>query len=470
MWNSFIGCSDLLICFVSRCVCVSSPLGAVTIAMAVVVDDKLSEAWIGECRGGYSVVFSSVETEAWLEVLKGGDVTVDMFVTESGTVVKEDAREIWAIVLEEWEKAIATRNGPSIKPIRLAKILAWCIAPTLVTGEGPAASEALAVSAAAIAAAKLTAMPVVAKPVVAPKASMKDEATMSAQQMLDMEVQGVTHAPQLLQIYISVQLGRIANQDEYEGLSYQMHWTSAKGLKQIAKNPSGLGQKTLAQHLETAKYDGNLAPIDKFIQRTADKFLLSGQPVFLIAGTRLLSRWSRAKSFQPTDGRVAANYLAMYWDDLPGRGIPEVVDFDLVRDAEKAVMAQGPAPNGVGLEALGSAKPRAGAASDSGSTVSWGGSSSVSNAGTKKLEDLMMSMQQTLATQMDTLAAEVTSIKKGHGDLASRIGQLRDKPVGEPRAGVKCYFCEGKGHTQANCPELAKQKKIKALAAAQDDE
>ena len=49
LWNSFIECSDLLICFVSRCVCVSSPLGAVTIAMAVVVDDKLSEAWIGEC-------------------------------------------------------------------------------------------------------------------------------------------------------------------------------------------------------------------------------------------------------------------------------------------------------------------------------------------------------------------------------------------------------------------------------------
>ena len=76
----------------SRCVCVSSPLGAVTIAMAVVVDDKLSEAWIGECRGGYSVVFTTIEHEAWLEVLQGGDVTVDMLVTESGSVTKEDPR------------------------------------------------------------------------------------------------------------------------------------------------------------------------------------------------------------------------------------------------------------------------------------------------------------------------------------------------------------------------------------------
>ena len=438
--------------------------------MAVVFDDKLCETWIGECRGGYSVVFSDTEREAWLEVLKGGDVTADMFVTESGSVTKDDAREIWAIVLEEWEKAIATLNGPQIKPIRMAKILAWCIAPTTVTGGGASATEALAVGAAAIAAAKLTAIPVVAKPVIAPKASTKDEATMSAQQIVDMETQGVTQTSQLMQIYISVQLGRLANQDEYEGLSYQMHWTSAKGLKQIAKNPSGLGQKTLAQHLEAAKHDGNLAPVDKFIQRTADKFLLSGQPVFLIAGTRLLSRWSRAKSFQPSDGRVAANYLAMYWDDLPGRGIPEVVDFDLVRDAEKAVMAQGPAPSGVGLEALSSPK-RTGASSDAGSTVSWGGTSSASNASTKKLEDLMLSMQQTLGTQMETLAAEVTSIKKGHGDLASRIGQLRPGPAGDaPRAGVKCYFCEEKGHTQANCPELAKQKKKKKALAAEEDE
>ena len=172
-----------------------------------------------------------------------------------------------------------------------------------------------------------------------------------------------------------------------------MHWTSAKGMKQIAKNPSGLGQKTLAQHLEAARVDGNLAPVDKFIQRTADKFMLSDRAVFMIAGSRLLSRWSRAKSFYPADGRVAANYLALFWDDLPGRGIPEIVDFDLVRDAERAVAAQGPAPSGVGLEALTLPKARSTAGSDAGSTVSWGASSAASVASTKKLEDMMASMQ-----------------------------------------------------------------------------
>lgn len=185
---------------------------------------------------------------------------------------------------------------------------------------------------AALSAGAVAPTPAKTKVVAAKKGVVKEDPEISAQQAADMLAQGVKIPEQLMQIYISVQLGRIANEDEYEGLSYQMHWTSAKGMKQIAKNPSGLGQKTLAQHLEAARVDGNLAPVDKFIQRTADKFMLSDRAVFMIAGSRLLSRWSRAKMFCPADGRVAANYLALFWDDLPGRGIPDIVDFDLVRD------------------------------------------------------------------------------------------------------------------------------------------
>ena len=116
-------------------VCVSSPLCAVP-SMSVAVDDKLCEAWIVECRGGYSVAFSDIEHESWIEVLQSGDVTLDMFVTDGGSVLKEDAREMWAIILGEWEKVILTNGGNELKPIRSAKILAWCIAPTSVTRDG----------------------------------------------------------------------------------------------------------------------------------------------------------------------------------------------------------------------------------------------------------------------------------------------------------------------------------------------
>jgi hypothetical protein len=436
--------------------------------MSVAVDDKLCEAWIVECRGGYSVSFSKPEHDAWVEVLQSGDVTLDMFVTDEGTVLKEDAREMWAIILDEWEKLILSHGGEALRPIRSAKILAWCIAPTLVTRDGTGGLATLA--AAALSEGTADAKPAKLKAVATKKGTVEEEPEISAQQKADMVAQGVKEPEQLMQIYISVQLGRIANEDEYEGLSYQMHWTSAKGMKQIAKNPSGLGQKTLAQHLEAARVDGNLAPVDKFIQRTADKFMLSDRAVFMIAGSRLLSRWSRAKSFCPADGRVAANYLALFWDDLPGRGIPEIVDFDLVRDAERAVAAQGPAPGGAGLEALIIPKARSAQGSDSGSTVSWGASSAASAAGTKKLEDMMASLQEVLGTQMQTLTSEVSSIKKGHGDLASRIGQMRPQAPGGGSAGRKCYFCDQKGHNQAECPMFLKMKKEASKGAATDEE
>ena len=413
--------------------------------------------------------FSSIEHDAWVEMFGSGEVTLDMFVTENGTMLKEDAREIWAVVLDEVEKLILANGGAELKPIRTAKILAWCIAPTLVTRDGTGGLAALAD--AALSAGAVAATPAKTKAGAAKKIVVKEDPEISAQQAADMLAQGVKIPEQLMQIYISVQLGRIANEDEYEGLSYQMHWTSAKGMKQIAKNPSGLGQKTLAQHLEAARVDGNLAPVDKFIQRTADKFMLSDCAVFMIAGSRLLSRWSRAKTFCPADGRVAANYLALFWDDLPGRGIPEIVDFDLVRDAERAVAAQGPAPSGVGLEALTIPKARSASGSEAGSTVSWGVSSAASSASTKKLEDMMVAMQEALGGQMKALASEVNGIKKGHGDLASRIGQMRPPTGGGGgAAGRKCYFCEQKGHTQAECPMFAKMKKEAQKGAQADDD
>jgi hypothetical protein len=224
--------------------------------MSVTVDDKLCEAWIVECRGGCSVPFSDTEHDAWVEVFQSGDVTLDMFVTENGTVLKEDAREIWAIVLDEVEKVILLNGGSELKPIRSAKMLAWCIAPTLVTRDGTGGLAALAD--AALSAGAVAATPAKTKVGAAKKIVVKEDPEISTQQAADMVAQGVKIPEQLMQIYISVQLGRIENEDEYEGLSYQMHWTSAKGMKQTAKKPSGLGQKTLAQHLEAARVDGNL--------------------------------------------------------------------------------------------------------------------------------------------------------------------------------------------------------------------
>jgi hypothetical protein len=115
--------------------CLSSPLCAGH-RMSMAIEDSVSEAWILECRGGYSVAFSEIEHAAMAEVLQSGDVPLDMFVTEGGQVTKEDAREMWAIVLDEWDKLIVQAIGVRTKPIRMVKMLTWCIASTSVTSGG----------------------------------------------------------------------------------------------------------------------------------------------------------------------------------------------------------------------------------------------------------------------------------------------------------------------------------------------
>ena len=59
--------SRLVLCLAF--VCVSSPLCAVP-SMSAAIDDKLCEAWIVDCRGGYSVSFSKPEHAAWVEVFQ----------------------------------------------------------------------------------------------------------------------------------------------------------------------------------------------------------------------------------------------------------------------------------------------------------------------------------------------------------------------------------------------------------------
>ena len=84
----------------------------------------------------------------------------------------------------------------------------------------------------------------------------------------------------------------------------------------------------------------------------------------------------------------------------------------------------------------------------------------------------MASLQDVLGTQMQTLTAEVSSIKKGHGDLASRLGQMRPQAPGGGggAAGRKCYFFDQKGHNQAECPMFLKMKKEASKSAQADDE
>ena len=427
------------------------------------LEDEQIDAWMIECRGGFSVNLSAPEKVAFGELLRGEDVTADMFVTSKSSMTEESARDIWSVILNEVEKSVIKQVGRAPSPIRLAKLMAWCVAPTAVMTDGASPLEALSQAAETLAAAEASAVGR-AGTAMGTKTSGIEAAVQFAdtipagpEEKQDMEAQGASRSSQLVQMYISAQLGRVAGLDEYQGLAYQSHWSSAKGLKQVAKNPTGLGFRTLAQHLELAKSDGNLTAVDKFVQRTAEKFFLVGSTMWTRAGSRILARWTRAKTFRPEDGRIAATYFSMYWEEYPGRGIPDVLDSDLIRDAERAVGALDAIPERIGGRVWG---PPRGPPSDAGSASgsSWGGSS-VSQASTSKLEELMSTFSEKISAQVQSLTSEVGSLKKGHGDLMSRMGQIRDKPDGPGAAGKggrKCYFCKEAGHQQAECPLAAR--------------
>jgi hypothetical protein len=428
------------------------------------IDESVFEEWLCESRGGYAVVLTPAEKGAFLEVFKSGDVTRDMFVTESSQGSREDARDIWTVVLDEVDKELIKATGDRVSAIRMSRMVAWASSVTEVfMGKGSQPMDLLVDAAADAEERTKSKVEASTEPREPSRRKEGTEQRITPAMKADMLEQGASRPSQLSQTYISCQLGRVAGYDEYEGLAYLSHWSSAKGMKQLAKNPSGLGPRTLAQLLEAAKVDGNLMPVDKFIQRAAEKFMAVGEPMWTMAGSRLLSRWTRGKSFRPEDGRVAATYLILYWDEYPGRGIPEVQDFDIIREAERAVGMQGLAS--LSQSVLSRERAPTGPPSASGSTMSW--ASGVSDASTKKLEDLVTGFVDKMGTQMSALATEVSSIKKGHGDLLSRIGQIRPggPPGGGGAEGRKCYLCGEKGHQQAQCPLL---KQIKAVKKEDD--
>ena len=101
----------------------------------------------------------------------------------------------------------------------------------------------------------------------------------------------------------------------------------------------------------------------------------------------------------------------MYWEEYPGRGIPDVLDADLIRDAERAVSVLDVVPDRGGGRSWG---PPRGPPSDAGMSAggsSWGGSS-VSQANTSKLEELMSAFSEKIGAQVQSLATEMGSLKK----------------------------------------------------------
>ena len=82
------------------------------------LEDEQIDAWMIECRGGFSVNLSAPEKVAFGELLRGEDVTADMFVTSKSSMTEESARDIWSVILNEVEKLVIKQVGRA--PLRSA--------------------------------------------------------------------------------------------------------------------------------------------------------------------------------------------------------------------------------------------------------------------------------------------------------------------------------------------------------------
>ena len=98
---------------------------------------------------------------------------------------------------------------------------------------------------------------------------VEESAPVFSRQRKDMEDQGAMNPSDRPCMYLSVHVGRWAGRSEHSGMPYDSHWSLAKGLKHVVKNPSSLGSKNLPQLLEKAKESGDLTALDKFVQKTS---------------------------------------------------------------------------------------------------------------------------------------------------------------------------------------------------------
>ena len=167
------------------------------------LEDEQIEAWMIECRGGFAVNLSATEKLAFSEVLGGEDVTADMLVTDKANMTEESARDIWSVILSEVEKLIIKSVGRALSPIRMAKLLAWCVAPTAVMTGGASPLEALSQAAETLAAAEASAAgragATAGRKVASDESSVQFADTIPAgpEEKQDMEAQGASRSSQL---------------------------------------------------------------------------------------------------------------------------------------------------------------------------------------------------------------------------------------------------------------------------------
>jgi hypothetical protein len=186
--------------------------------------------------------------------------------------------------------------------------------------------------------------------------------------------------------------------------------------------------------------------------------------MFSTAGTKLGQLWSRAQALNDEDGleaRVAVKYCQLMLDEYSCRGLPEIDNFTLVREAERF-------PYGKHIT---KSQEREGSSA-------LGRSVQVPDNKFDEKMDLLIDtvtgvakQQKKLSDGQDELREKCERTAKELGDLKSRVGRglgLQDRDDREDRRREdkdknkgKCKWCKQTGHYVSECPEMLKKLKEK---------
>ena len=389
------------------------------------------------------------------ELFKNGDIVVSSIVTNATVIPKADLRELWSAVWTDVDVMRQAAGDAAMSSSRRQRYVLWSLLPTVlydVTRDEVGSRSAD----------KRRAAEHVSRPrhrVEDSDDEPEEAAPVSSRQRKDMEDQGAQNPSDLACMYLSVHVGRRAGRSEHSGMTYGSHWSLAKGLKHVAKNPSSLGSKNLPQLLEKAKDTGDLTGLDKFVQKTSDSFMTdTTDPFWVTGGSRLLRRWTRGKTVCRTP-RAAAWYFFLFWEEHPGRGIPDISDHDIIREAESAAEKADAMQSTLSPQTSYAASVASGA-SGYGSLAS--SASQQETVRAAKLEEMMA----VLLAKVTETQSEVTSLRTKQSEFARQIRDSRASEREDEGKGPQCYYCRMKGHLAEECPRLAEKEARKAGKAA----
>ena len=210
------------------------------------------------------------------------------------------------------------------------------------------------------------------------------------------------------------------------------------------------GFKPLSELLAIAKSDGDMTMADRHADRLHVRLMqVNSEPFSLQAGARFTQFWSRAKTVH-RDPRVVACYALLMLDEYMSRGLPELYNHELMRQAVRANMQ------------------RSHATGESTASISIG--SSLSTANTERLEQLMASMATQLTSVSDGQVALSEKVDKSEqrmqqkiNDVSSRIGRAGNGQNYEDRSdGLR----EGRGDRNVECIACGKKGPVEWPTAA----